>query len=77
VLTAPSDRIVVVPAVSRFLGIVIAMFFDDHGPPHFHARHADEAPRFGSTRSSDRDDARSSPTAARARLGRTAPRRTA
>jgi hypothetical protein len=21
-------------------GIVIAMFFDDHGPPHFHARHA-------------------------------------
>jgi Domain of unknown function (DUF4160) len=24
-----------------FLGIVIAMFFDDHGPPHFHARHAD------------------------------------
>ena len=29
------------PAISRFLGIVIAMFFDDHGPPHFHARHAD------------------------------------
>jgi hypothetical protein len=41
VLTAASDRIVVVPAISRFLGIVIAMFFDDHGPPHFHARHAD------------------------------------
>lgn len=40
-LTAPFDRIVVVPAISRFLGIVIAMFFDDHGPPHFHARHAD------------------------------------
>lgn len=30
-----------VPAISRFFGIVIAMFFDDHGPPHFHARHAD------------------------------------
>ena len=29
------------PAISRFLGIVIVMFFDDHGPPHFHARHAD------------------------------------
>jgi Domain of unknown function (DUF4160) len=41
VLTAASDRIVVVPAISRFLGIVIAMFFDDHGPPHFDARHAD------------------------------------
>jgi hypothetical protein len=41
VLTAPFDRIEAVPAISRFLGIVIAMFFDDHGPPHFHARHAD------------------------------------
>jgi hypothetical protein len=30
-----------VPTISRFFGIVIAMFFDDHGPPHFHARHAD------------------------------------
>ncbi|MDQ3934427.1 MAG: DUF4160 domain-containing protein [Actinomycetota bacterium] len=29
------------PTISRFFGIVIAMFFDDHGPPHFHARHAD------------------------------------
>jgi hypothetical protein len=28
-----------VPTISRFLGISIAMFFDDHGPPHFHARH--------------------------------------
>jgi hypothetical protein len=41
VLTARFGRIVVVPAISRFLGIVIAMFFDDHGPRHFHARHAD------------------------------------
>jgi len=23
----------------RFFGIVIAMFFDDHNPPHFHARY--------------------------------------
>jgi hypothetical protein len=23
------------------MGIVIAMFFEDHGPPHFHARHAE------------------------------------
>jgi phosphomannomutase len=29
-----------VPTISRFYGIVIAMFFDDHGFPHFHARHA-------------------------------------
>jgi uncharacterized protein YfaP (DUF2135 family) len=30
-----------VPTISRFFGIVVAMYFDDHGPPHFHARHAD------------------------------------
>jgi hypothetical protein len=30
-----------VPTISRFHGITIAMYFDDHGPPHFHARHAD------------------------------------
>ena len=29
------------PTISRFFGIVIAMYFDDHGPPHFHARHAE------------------------------------
>ena len=30
-----------VPTISRFFGISIAMFFDDHGPPHFHACHAE------------------------------------
>ncbi len=29
------------PTISRFLGIVITMYYDDHGHPHFHARHAD------------------------------------
>ena len=24
------------PELSRFLGIVIAMYFNDHNPPHFH-----------------------------------------
>jgi Domain of unknown function (DUF4160) len=32
--------ILVVPTISRFFGIAIVMFFDDHGFPHFHARHA-------------------------------------
>jgi hypothetical protein len=27
------------PTISRFFGITIAMYFDDHGHPHFHARH--------------------------------------
>ena len=25
------------PEISRFYGIVIRMYFDDHSPPHFHA----------------------------------------
>src|SRR5215831_6797153 len=29
-----------VPTISRFFGLTIAMYFDDHGHPHFHARHA-------------------------------------
>jgi hypothetical protein len=28
-----------VPEISRFFGIVIKMFFDDHNPPHFHAEY--------------------------------------
>jgi phosphomannomutase len=27
------------PEISRFYGIIIAMFYDDHNPPHFHARY--------------------------------------
>lgn len=29
------------PEISRFFGIVIQMFWADHGPPHFHARYGD------------------------------------
>jgi hypothetical protein len=31
-----------VPEISRFFGIVIQMFYDDHAPPHFHARYGKE-----------------------------------
>jgi len=31
-----------VPEISRFFGIVIKMFFDDHNPPHFHASYGEE-----------------------------------
>jgi hypothetical protein len=30
-----------VPEISRFLGIVITMYFNDHEPPHFHVRYAE------------------------------------
>ena len=29
------------PELSRFLGIIISMYFDDHNPPHFHVRYND------------------------------------
>jgi len=31
--------VVTMPEICRFYGIIIAMFFDDHNPPHFHARY--------------------------------------
>ena len=31
----------ILPEISRFLGIVIAMFYNDHNPPHFHAKYGD------------------------------------
>ena len=27
------------PEISRFLGIVITMYYSDHAPPHFHAKY--------------------------------------
>ena len=27
------------PEISRFLGIVITMYFDEHNPPHFHVKY--------------------------------------
>ena len=30
------------PEISRFYGIIVAMFFCDHNPPHFHARYGGE-----------------------------------
>jgi hypothetical protein len=29
------------PEISCFLGIIIAMYYRDHTPPHFHARYGD------------------------------------
>ncbi|MDH5670270.1 MAG: DUF4160 domain-containing protein [Nitrospira sp.] len=30
------------PEISRFFGVVIKMFFDDHNPPHFHAEYGSD-----------------------------------
>lgn len=29
------------PEISRFFGIVVKMYFDDHPPPHFHAEYGE------------------------------------
>src|SRR3954466_14135886 len=34
-------RLCGMPEISRFLGIVITMYFNDHNPPHFHVRYED------------------------------------
>lgn len=34
------------PEISRFLGIIISMYFDEHNPPHFHARYGDMTAEF-------------------------------
>ncbi len=30
------------PEISRFLGIIITMYYNDHAPPHFHARYGEK-----------------------------------
>jgi len=27
------------PEIARFFGIIITMYYDEHNPPHFHARY--------------------------------------
>lgn len=34
------------PRISAFYGIVIAMYYDDHPPPHFHAKYAEHEAQF-------------------------------
>ncbi len=29
------------PIISRFLGIIIMMYWQDHSPPHFHAKYGE------------------------------------
>ena len=35
------------PEICRFFGIVIAMYYNDHDPPHFHARYGSQKALFG------------------------------
>jgi len=35
-----------VPTISAFFGIVIRMFYKEHGPPHFHAEYQGQQAKF-------------------------------
>lgn len=35
------------PEISRFFGIIIAMFYDDHNPAHFHVRYNEHQAEIG------------------------------
>jgi hypothetical protein len=41
-----TERGVWVPEVSRFLGVVVAIYYNDHPPPHFHAKYGDRRAAF-------------------------------
>ena len=30
------------PEISRFFGIIISMYYNDHSPPHFHVRYGQQ-----------------------------------
>ena len=34
------------PEISRFFGIIIRMFYDEHPPPHLHAEHQEDKALF-------------------------------
>ncbi len=34
------------PEISRFFGIIVAMYYNDHDPPHFHVRYGSRKARF-------------------------------
>ncbi len=35
------------PEISRFFGIIIRMYYDEHNPPHFHAIYGSSQAEFG------------------------------
>ena len=35
------------PEISRFFGIIIAMFYNEHNPPHFHVRYNEHKAEIG------------------------------
>jgi hypothetical protein len=47
------------PEISRFFGIIIRMFFDEHNPPHIHAEYQSQKAVFDLSGNVTRGDLRS------------------
>ncbi len=43
----PPVRESAMPVISRFFGVSITMFYDDHSPPHFHATYSEHRAMIG------------------------------
>ena len=41
IATSKQNRDSYMPEITRFLGIIILMYFDEHKPPHFHVQYND------------------------------------
>ena len=41
-IQTPHQEIREMPTISRFYGIIVFMNYNDHQPPHFHARYQDQ-----------------------------------
>jgi hypothetical protein len=41
-----APEVEVMPEISRFFGIIIAMYYNDHQPPHFHAKYGEHRASF-------------------------------
>ena len=41
------DQEASVPEISRFFGIIVLMYYNDHPPPHFHVRYGEQRAIFG------------------------------
>jgi len=44
-----SSRVVGMPEISRFFGVVIRMYYRDHAPPHFHVQYGGDHAAIGVT----------------------------
>ena len=43
----PNPEKIAMPEVSRFFGMIVAMYYNEHNPPHFQVRYGDHKAEIG------------------------------